>query len=195
MGTVWPVRKWTKPSITRIPMGHEVATTPLQIAMSVAAIANGGVLMKPMLIDRFVDDKGQTVAQFHPQAIHRVISEQAAKKMTIALKSVVNEEGTGTKAQLAYYTVAGKTGTAQKLVDGRYVHDKHFASFVGFFPADDPELCISVVVDEPRKGMYGGETAAPVFARIGERAAQYLAIAPEKKPEKTAMAANGRKAN
>jgi cell division protein FtsI/penicillin-binding protein 2 len=194
-GTVWPLRKWNKMSITRIPMGHEVATTPLQIVMALSSIANGGVLMKPMLIDRFVDDEGQVVAEFHPQPVRRVISEQAAKKMITALKSVVNEDGTGTKAQLAYYTVAGKTGTAQKLVNGHYVHDKHFVSFVGFFPADDPELCISVVMDEPKRGMYGGETAAPVFAKIGERAAQYLAIAPEKKPEKTAMAANGRKAN
>lgn len=194
-GIVWPVHKWRKPSITRIPMGHEVASTPLQTVMAMAAIANGGTLMKPMLIDRFVDEAGQTVADFHPTPVRRVISEEAARKMVTALKSAVATEGTGTKARLTYYTVAGKTGTAQKIINKQYSHEKHFVSFIGFFPADNPELCIAVFMDEPKRGMYAGETAAPVFAKIGERAANYLAIAPEKKPEKTALAVNGRTNN
>jgi cell division protein FtsI/penicillin-binding protein 2 len=151
--------------------------------------------MKPMLVDSFVDDKEQTVAKFQPQPLRQIVSEEAARKIIKALKAVVAEEGTGTKAGLAYYTVAGKTGTAQKLINGRYSHEKHFVSFIGFFPADDPELCISVVMDEPKRGMYGGETAAPVFAKIGERSANYLAIAPEHLPEKTALAASGKKTN
>jgi cell division protein FtsI/penicillin-binding protein 2 len=102
--------------------------------------------------------------------------------MVAALKLAV-AAGTGKKAQLEFYDVAGKTGTAQKIVDGAYSHSKHYASFIGFFPADDPQVCIAVMLDEPRKGMYGGETAAPVFRRIAERAAAYLAIPPTRGPE------------
>jgi cell division protein FtsI/penicillin-binding protein 2 len=97
--------------------------------------------------------------------------------MTQALKTAV-VSGTGKRARLEFYEVAGKTGTAQKLVDGRYSNTKHFASFIGFFPADAPELCISVVMDEPKKGSYGGETAAPVWKRIAERTSSYLGIPP-----------------
>lgn len=183
--------RWTKPSITRIPMGHEVAATPLQMAMAMAAIANKGMLMKPMLIDSFVDENNREVTKFQPQKIRQVISEPAAREMTQALVKAVGEEGTGAKAALTHYTVAGKTGTAQKIVNKRYVHDKHFVSFIGFFPAENPELLISVVIDEPKRGMYGGETAAPVFARIGERSANYLAMIPEK--PSTNLAANRKK--
>jgi cell division protein FtsI (penicillin-binding protein 3) len=109
--------------------------------------------------------------------------------MVTALKATVSTNGTAMKAKLEFHTAAGKTGTAQKIVDGKYVRNKHYASFIGFFPADNPELCISVVLDEPRKGTYGGETAAPVFKRIAERAAQYLAIPPDPIPEQT-LAAN-----
>jgi cell division protein FtsI/penicillin-binding protein 2 len=84
---------------------------------------------------------------------------------------------------LEHYEVAGKTGTAQKIVNGNYSHEEHVASFIGFFPAHDPELCISVVIDRPTKGSYGGETAAPVFQRIAERAAAYLGVPPTRDPE------------
>src|SRR5207249_11822679 len=94
---------------------------------------------------------------------------------------VVSPEGTAPKAALEHYTVAGKTGTAQKAEHGTYVQGKYFASFLGFFPADNPELCISVMLDEPdlHKGYYGGQTAAPIFKQIAERAANYLNIRPE----------------
>jgi cell division protein FtsI/penicillin-binding protein 2 len=101
--------------------------------------------------------------------------------MTRALKGVVSPEGTAPKAALEHYTVAGKTGTAQKAERGVYVPGKYFASFLGFFPADNPELCISVMLDEPdlHKGYYGGQIAAPIFKQIAERAANYLNIRPE----------------
>ena len=99
--------------------------------------------------------------------------------MVRALKTVVSAEGTAPKAALEHYTVAGKTGTAQKVENGVYVSDKHFSSFVGFFPADNPELCILVTLDEPRQGYYGGQTAAPIFKQIAERAANYLNVRPE----------------
>jgi cell division protein FtsI/penicillin-binding protein 2 len=184
-GTLHPVNKWSGLSITRVPMGHEIACTPLQMVMAMSAIANGGVLMKPMLVDSFVDQDGNTVAKFGPQVVREVVTPETARKMVTALKTTVSTNGTGLKAKLKYYTAAGKTGTAQKLVNGQYVRTKHYSSFIGFFPADNPELCISVVLDEPKKGTYGGETAAPIFQKIAERAANYLAIPAEQIPDQT----------
>ncbi len=178
-GVARPPKEWTKLSISRIPMGHEVSCTPLQMVMAMSAIANKGMLMRPMLVDRFVDENGRDIAKFQPQALRQVVTAETAAKMVSALKSVVSTNGTGAKAKLNYYTAAGKTGTAQKIMNGHYSRSNHFSSFIGFFPADDPELCISVVVDDPKKGYYGSETAAPVFQRIAERSANYLAIPPE----------------
>src|SRR5260370_32827554 len=98
--------------------------------------------------------------------------------MVKALKTVVSPDGTAPKAALEHYTVAGKTGTAQKVENGAYVH-KFFSSFIGFFPADNPEICIAVMMDDPREGYYGGQTAAPSFKQIAERAPHYLNIRPE----------------
>lgn len=184
-GLVHTVPKWNGLSISRIPMGHEVDCTPLQMVMAMAAIANGGTLMRPMLVDSLVDETGKTVTKFQPQAVRKIVSDATAEKVVTALKTTVSTNGTGLKAKLKYYTVAGKTGTAQKIVGGRYVRNKHFSSFIGFFPADNPELCISVVMDEPKKGMYGSETAAPVFQAIADRAANFLAIPPEHIPTNT----------
>ncbi len=184
-GTVHPISRWSGLSITRIPMGHEIACTPLQMVMAMSAIANGGVLMRPMLVHSLLDGQGNAVREFEPQRMRQVISEATAKKVVSALKATVSTNGTGFRAKLPFYTVAGKTGTAQKIVNGGYVRNKHYSSFIGFFPADNPELCISVVIDEPKKGYYGSETAAPIFKRIAERAAKYLAIPPEHYPDQT----------
>ena len=181
MGTVHAIKKWSKLSITRIPMGQEVATTPLQMAMAMCAIANGGKLMRPMLVSRLEDEQQRVVAQYAPQVIRQVCSEAASRQMITALKTVVGTNGTAIKARLDHYQVAGKTGTAQKADRYSYLAGKYFASFLGFFPADQAELCIAVVLDEPRieKGYYGGHTAAPVFKNIAERAANYLSLPPE----------------
>ncbi|HYG34998.1 MAG TPA: penicillin-binding protein 2 [Clostridia bacterium] len=173
-----PVKKWSKVSIAQIPMGHGVSVTRLQMAMAMCAIANGGWLMRPMIVDRLEDGDHKVVAKYSPQRVRQVISESAAKQMVEALKTVVATNGTAPKAALEHYTVAGKTGTAQKVENGVYVR-KYFSSFIGFFPADNPELCISVTLDEPKHGYYGGQTAAPVFRQIAERAANYLNIRPE----------------
>jgi cell division protein FtsI/penicillin-binding protein 2 len=165
------------------------------MTMAMAAIANGGLLMRPMLVDGFVDEEGNRVAKFQPQPMRRAVSSAAAEKMVTALRAVVSTNGTGMKAKLAYFTAAGKTGTAQKIVNGQYVRNKHYSSFIGFFPADDPELCISVMLDDPRKGYYGGETAAPVFQRIAERAANYLASPPDRIPSLTLTASVTRATN
>ena len=179
-GIVHPVKKWSKVSIAQIPMGQGVAVTSLQMMMAMCAIANKGVLMRPMLVDRLEDRDHVLVAKYSPQRVGRVISEAAAEQMVTALKTVVSPEGTAPKAALPHYTVAGKTGTAQKSGGPEgYLKGKYFASFIGFFPADNPELCISVVMDEPKHGYYGGQIAAPVFKQIAEGAANYLNIRPE----------------
>ncbi|HWQ90274.1 MAG TPA: penicillin-binding protein 2 [Clostridia bacterium] len=179
-GTVHPVSKWRTISLAQIPMGHYVAVTRLQMAMAISAIANDGWLMRPMLVDRLEDRDHRVVVKYSPQRVRQVISEPASKLMIKALKTVVATNGTAPKAALEHYTVAGKTGTAQKVENGAYVRGKYFSSFIGFFPADDPQLCIAITLDEPsRQGYYGGQAAAPVFRQIAERAANYLNIRPE----------------
>ena len=135
--------------------------------------------MRPMLIDRLEDQDGNIVAKYQPQVLREVVSSKAARDMVTALKTVATPEGTAPKAKMDHYTVAGKTGTAQKAEHGVYVSGKYFASFIGFFPADNPELCISIVLDEPKNGHYGGQTAAPFFKNIAERAANYLNLKPD----------------
>ena len=181
-GIVRPVKKWSKVSIAQIPMGQGIAVTSLQMTMAMCAIANKGVLMRPMIVDRLEDRDHKVWTKYSPQRVRQVISEAAAQQMVTALKTVVSPEGTAPKAALAHYTVAGKTGTAQKSGGpAGYLHDKYFATFIGFFPADNPEVCISVMLDEPvrKQGYYGGEIAAPVFKQIAEKAANYLNIRPE----------------
>jgi cell division protein FtsI/penicillin-binding protein 2 len=178
-GIVHPVKDWFKVSIAQIPMGQGISVTPLQMMMAMCAIANQGVLLRPMLVDRLEDREHNVVAKYSPQRVRQVISEPAAKLMVEALKTVVSPEGTAPKAALEHYTVAGKTGTAQKFEHGELAPGKYFASFIGFFPADNPEICILVTMDEPKHGYYGGQIAAPVFKQIAERAANYLNIRPE----------------
>jgi cell division protein FtsI/penicillin-binding protein 2 len=179
-GIVHPVKKWSKVSIARIPMGQGIAVTSLQMMMAMCAIANKGVLMRPMIVDRLEDRDHQVKAKYSPQRVRQVISEAAAEQMVAALKTVVSPEGTAAKAALAHYTAAGKTGTAEKSGGpAGYLPGKYFASFIGFFPADKPEVCISVMMDEPKQGYYGGQIAAPVFKQIAEKVANYLNIRPE----------------
>ncbi|HEY9173416.1 MAG TPA: penicillin-binding protein 2 [Verrucomicrobiae bacterium] len=182
-GIVPPVEKWYKVSLAQIPMGHGIAVTRLQMVMAMCAIANGGVLMRPMLVDRLEDAEGHLVAKYSPQAVRRVISEAAAKDMIQALKTVTGPDGTAPKAAMEYYDAAGKTGTAQKPGRGGYLPGKFISSFIGFFPADDPELCISIVLDEPQRGHYGGDVAGPIFKQVAELASNYLNIRPQRVEE------------
>ncbi len=169
---------WGKYSLAQIPMGQGVAVTRLQMAMAVGAIANGGVLMRPMLVKQLQDGNGNVVQKYEPQAVRRVVSEDTAKQMVEALKTVVSKDGTAPLASLANYVVAGKTGTAQKVVDGKYSNDRFVVSFIGFFPADNPQICISIVMDSPKEGgrAFGGALCGPVFHNVAERCASYLNI-------------------
>lgn len=178
-GIVHSVKNWSKVSVAQIPMGQGIAVTRLQMLMAMCAIANNGVLMRPMLVNRLEDADGKIVVRYSPQALRRTTDECAAKLTVEALKTVVSKDGTAPKAALEHYTVAGKTGTAQKVENGGYAHGKYVASFIGFFPADNPEICISVVLDEPKEGYYGGQVAGPIFKEIAERSANYLNIKPD----------------
>jgi len=181
-GILYPVKDWSKVSIAQIPMGQGVAVTRLQMLMAMGAIANDGWLMRPMLVSRLEDRAGNLVQPYAPQRVRQVISDAADRLIVEALKTVPTPQGTAPGAAMKDYTVAGKTGTAQKVGPEGYEKGKYFASFLGFFPADDPQLCISVVMDEPKEGYYGGQVCGPVFRDIAERCASYLNIPPDKTP-------------
>ncbi|MBI3364103.1 MAG: transpeptidase family protein [Ignavibacteriae bacterium] len=162
--------EWSGTTLNTIAFGYEVGVTPLQIAAAYAAVANGGILMKPYLFSREIDDNGLIVRTSQPQVIRRVVSEQTAKTLTDFFTGVV-ERGTGKPAALPGMKVAGKTGTSRKLIEGRYEQGNYTASFVGYVPADDPQLVCLVMLDNPRGGNYtGGTVSAPVFRAIVERA-------------------------
>lgn len=185
-GILHPVNKWSKVSIAQIPMGHGIAVTRLQMAMAMATLANDGWLMRPMLVNRVEDNAGHVITQYQPQRVRQVVSEATASQMVKALKTVVAPGGTATMASLTNYTVAGKTGTAQKPGKGGYQAGKYISSFIGFFPADDPQVCISIVLDEPSKnGYYGGVVAAPIFREVARNVASYLHIPPDIGPAVT----------
>lgn len=176
-GILRPPSKWTKLSITRIPMGHEVASTGLQMVNAINAVANGGALMKPMVVRQVTTARGQPIRTSAPEVLGRPISPEAARVLTEMLVRVT-EEGTGKRARVEGYTVAGKTGTAEKAGPGGYDHKRNLASFMGFLPAEAPELSIVVTFDEPTGLTQGGQVAAPVFREIAEQAVRYLDIPP-----------------
>lgn len=182
-GLVRPRHSWTGLSITRVPMGHEIAVTPLQIAMSMSVIANGGNMMLPQIVRSVRDQNGREVVAFSPQVVRRVISEETAAKVASPLIDVVSERGTARQASIRGYRVAGKTGTAQRVdPKGGYTPGKYVVSFAGYFPANDPEVAGIVLVDDARTPggrNYGGTVAAPIFARIGEAMARHLELVPE----------------
>lgn len=180
-GYLYPVKSWSKVSLAQIPMGHGVAVTRLQMLEAMAALANNGWLMRPMLVKQLQQHNGTVVQTYQPERVRQVVSEEACKEMVQALKTVVLPGGTSVEAAMKNYQVAGKTGTAQKAEHGVYVPGKFISSFIGFFPADNPELCISIVMDEPNEGHYGGKVCGPVFREIAERCASYLNIPPDPK--------------
>ena len=180
--------KWYGIDLATISFGQGVTATALQITTAVSAVANGGNLMKPYLVDRIADDSGTVLQQFAPQVRRRVISQETAKTVARMLEGVVIEGGTGTGAAVEGYRVAGKTGTAQKVdaASRGYSRDKRTASFVGFVPLEKPRLTILVVIDEPKTSSYGGVVAAPAFSAIAQQTLCYLKVPPEKSvPRKT----------
>jgi cell division protein FtsI (penicillin-binding protein 3) len=180
-GLVRPPSRWFEIDLAAISFGQGLSVTPIQIATAISAIANGGLLMEPYLVEKITDASGEVVMRRLPEVRRRVVSEKTANIVKNMMISVTEPGGTGTRAALAGYQVAGKTGTAQKVdtVTGGYSPDKRVSSFVGFVPADNPALVLSVTVDEPQGKTYGGLVAAPVFARIASQTLSHMNILPK----------------
>ncbi len=177
-GILNPRSKWTKLSITRIPMGHEVAVTSLQMLQAVSAIANGGELMRPLVVKGVTTSRGESLPVPQPEAVSHPIRPETARLMA-RLLTEVTEDGTGKRAKVEGHSVAGKTGTAEKPGPGGYDARRNLASFVGFLPAEQPAISIMVTFDEPHGDFRtGGVVAAPVFQAIAEQTARYLDIPP-----------------
>jgi cell division protein FtsI/penicillin-binding protein 2 len=191
-GILHPVKDWSKVSIAQIPMGQGVAVTRLQMVMAMAALANDGWLMRPMLVSRLEDRNGNVVQKYEPKRVRQVVSEATGKLMVDILKTVVSPEGTAPGAAMKNYVAAGKTGTAQKAENGVYAPGKYVASFIGFFTVDNPQVCISIVMDEPKEGYYGGQVCGPVFKEIAELCASYLNIPPDSPAPLMANTGNSR---
>jgi len=171
-------RRWYGVDLANISFGQGVSASAIQLASAVSAVANGGNLMKPYIVERILDDSGQEIQKFEPQTLHRVISADTAQQMTRMMESVTMNGGTGTNAAVEGFRVAGKTGTAQKADPVTHSYGaKRTASFIGFIPADKPKLTILVVVDEPKTSQYGGVVAAPAFRAIAQNSLAYMKVA------------------
>jgi stage V sporulation protein D (sporulation-specific penicillin-binding protein) len=158
--------------------GQGVSVTPIQQITAVSAAINGGKLFKPFVSKSWIQpETGILLEETEPQLVRQVISEETSKKVRDALEKVV-AQGTGAKAFLNGYRVGGKTGTAQKVVNGRYSKNEHIVSFIGFAPADDPQLIVYVAVDNPQGIQFGGVVAAPIVRNIMADALPYLGVQP-----------------
>lgn len=162
-----------------VAFGQGVSVTPLQLTMAMAAIGNGGVLMEPHIVKEIVDPHGHKVQEFPPRPVRRVLSEQNAGQMLGIMETVTQQGGTAKEAVPEGFTVAGKTGTAQKLVGRAYSHSKFNALFIGMVPADKPVLAISVIIDEPKGAIFGGVVAAPVFKEIAAQSLRVMGYYPQ----------------
>jgi cell division protein FtsI (penicillin-binding protein 3) len=181
--------QWSGTSLGAIPIGQEVAVTPLQMLRAYSAIANGGFLVRPYVVSEIISPDNRTLASFRDTEPQRILTAKTAETFKDILKSVTEEGGTAKSASVDGNQVAGKTGTAQMIdpVTKRYSRDKYVSSFVGFVPADNPRLAMIVVVYEPRGQIYGGVVAAPVFREISRQALSYLNVPREDNPGQHAL--------
>jgi cell division protein FtsI/penicillin-binding protein 2 len=169
-GIVPAVSDWSGSSLATISFGHGISTTPLALVRAYAAIANGGILLRPRLVHALEDASGNVIYSYPPEVERRVISEATAAKLRHILRSVV-VWGTGNPtAQTPGYLTAGKTGTAQVVENGRYEPGEYVASFIGYVPADAPRYAILVKIARPRGAYYGSVIAAPIFAQLARTA-------------------------
>ena len=175
-GIVWDPAKLDDSALASMSMGYQVGVTPLQMAAAISSVANGGDLIQPRVVRALIRD-GKRI-EVKPALLGRTISKDTAATLTGIMEQTV-ERGTATFAQIDGYTIAGKTGTAAKLIDGRYSHRDYFASFVGFLPSRNPVATIIVVIDSPHAhGYYGGPIAGPVFQQIAEATLRHFGVAP-----------------
>ncbi len=172
-GILKPPSKWSKTSIGAIPIGQEVAVTPLQLVSAISAIANDGVYMRPFVVKYIKDSHDELIKGTDPKAVDQVMSADTARRVKAILQKVV-EQGTGKLAQIKGVNVAGKTGTAQKPEGGGYSQSKFYATFFGFAPVENPRLAAVVVFDEPHPNHFGGTVSAPVFREVISDSLRYL---------------------
>jgi cell division protein FtsI (penicillin-binding protein 3) len=172
-GIVPALDEYSGSTMGNLPIGQGLSVTPIQMMAGYAAIANGGILKRPQLIE---DVGGEPV---HEPRGRRVISSTVAAQVREMLEGVLAAGGTASEVSVPGYTLAGKTGTAQVAENGTYSETKYVASFIGFAPAQDPQLLVAVIVDEPHGEIYGGSVAAPAFGKIAEFALPYLGVPPE----------------
>lgn len=162
-------------NLATLSYGHGIAVTPMQLVTATSAIANGGDLLKPKLVKKILDSEGDTVEEFQTETIRKVISKETSDTMLSLMETVVSD-GSGSRAYIPGYKIGGKTGTAQKIIDGRYEDGKFISSFVAVAPIDDPKIAMLIVIDEPSGTYYGGSIAAPVAKEIFEDTFKYLEI-------------------
>ncbi len=160
--------EWSKVTLPWMSIGYEVQVTPLQMAMAYAAFANEGVLMRPYLVEEVLDENGNVVQRTRPNRVRQVVRPETIRELTPVFEGVLTENGTAEFASVEGVRIAGKTGTAQKFVDGRY-RTRYRATFVGFYPTDDPKYVCLVLLDEPRTSIYGGYVSGPIFRNITSR--------------------------
>jgi cell division protein FtsI (penicillin-binding protein 3) len=164
-------REWTRPSSASLAIGYELAVTPLQLAAAYSAIANDGVLLQPTLIREVRDPSGAVRYRHRPEPVRRAVTPEVAARLRDLLRGVVEAGGTGERAALANFQLAAKTGTARRVVGGRYAPGQYTASFAALFPGDDPQLVVVMKIDNPQKGSYfAAQTAAPVTRSMLEQA-------------------------
>ncbi len=177
-GIFRPLDKWDGLTLSRISIGHGIVATPLQMVQAYCALANDGAIPQIHLVDRIeYPDGRQEVTE--PRIRGRALRPGTARRIAQALATSTGPEGTGRRAAVEGFQVAGKTGTAQKVVDGEYSSQHHIASFIGFVPAENPAFVLLVVADEPSQGVYyGGTVAGPPFSRIAEKTLRHLQVAP-----------------
>jgi cell division protein FtsI (penicillin-binding protein 3) len=193
-GLLRNTERWSGRSLASLSIGQEIGVTPLQVLRAYSAIANGGVLMRPYLVSKIISPTGEIVESFSATIERRVMSRTTSSKMREILKSVVEEGGTARRASMNGNVVAGKTGTAQ-MIDPKtrqYSKSDYVSSFVGFVPADNPEIALIVVVYKPRGARYGGVVAAPVFRRIVEYTFIYLDIPMEREDSHVILVSGNR---
>ena len=188
-GLIRSPKSWSKISITRIPMGHEIGVTPLQMSVAMATIANGGKLIMPRIVKSITTSDGKSISSLSPVVLRQVISPETAREIGDALRGVVSDSGTAAAAAVPGFTIAGKTGTAQKVDPrGGYEEGKYVVSFAGYLPAEHPEFVGLVVLDDAHTSRpelnYGGLVAGPIFSHLAEKAARYLDLEPHEEIRK-----------
>ena len=172
-------KDWSPIDFATICFGQGISVTGIQLASAFSSIANKGYLMKPYIIKEIMDSKGNIVRRFRPEILRRVISYDTARVVSQMLEKAV-DSGTGKNAKIEFFRVAGKTGTAQvpDPVNGGYYQDRFISSFVGFSPLESPNITVLVVLENSKKGFYGGVVAAPIFREITKRILNYMELVP-----------------